>query len=597
MSKNGDLGKTVEQVWQKEKVSFNHPSINGPILVPSIEGQDSASFDWKDKKIRVSEGFVNSLVPKYMQLKPAIEAIVRHETGHFVFFPRDLADKLYLMAEGHKIFKEKADVIYQFYSDLANEGSVLSWGLGGEELLQMREVFAKQAEEKEGKDGPSVILNKLMRAKYSETFKDFKQIELTPKQKEYFEKVKDIPYIGLTLDEHLASLYRWGKAIEDLIKVQKIILVCNHGDMQGIPIAELDGGLSGILQKKGVRAYRVVKQFLKEVRPDFDDPFGDGEQKAAGVGAGPQEFKRHNEQIQLYRRWVANHGIYIVKRPVEADSTALYRSGKKEFEVGDPVHKIDIFGSRGQIAMPGVTKVHMDEEGKLPAIQWSIPHLNFGIDSSASMTKPDDLRGAIQVLCAFVLGKNYHSNGSMVGGWNFSEDIAFLPPSRDLDAYYSLMCGYWGGGTHLNIDKLKDFVEKSGWEKKGIQFSNEKDYQHLLDRMNEEEKKKVMDKALRLDMSKIKARYAKLDNVLVTDGFIANNEEVMNYLSGLGEVTRNFVFITDKNGMQEWAKVKKLPNTWVYPAYNPENMLSLALGRTKALQAEAKSNYRGVLHE
>lgn len=592
---DNNLDKTVQEVWKKEKVRFNHPQINGPIVVDSLEGQDSASFDWIDRKIRISEGFVADIT-KYMPMQPAVEAILRHETGHWMFFPRELSDKLYLMAEAHKIFKEKAEPIYMFYSDLANEGSVIHWGLGGEELLQMREVFAKQAEQKEGKDGASVIINNLMRAKYVHTFKDsFKQIDLTPKQKEYFEKVKDIPYIELSLDEHLASLYRFGKAIEDLIIPQKIILICKHGTVGGIPITELDGGLSGILQKKGVRAYRVVKQFLKEVRPDFDDSFGDDGPKGAGVGTGHKDFKRHDEQISLYKRWAANHGVYIVKKPVEADSTALYRSGKKEYEIGDPTHKIDIFGSRGQIALPGVTKVHQDEEGKLPAIQWSIPHLNLGIDSSASMTNPADLRGAIQVLCAFVMGANYHKNGAMVGGWNFSEDIAFLPPSRELDAYYSLMCGFWGGGTHLNIDKLKKFVETSELGRKtGIQFSTEKDYQHMLDRMSEEDKKKVMDKSLVLDMSKLKAKYAKLDNVIITDGFIANNEQVINYLNGLGQTTRNFVFITDKNGVKDWARASKLPNTWIYLAEKPADLLSLALGRTKALQAEAKSNYLGV---
>jgi len=585
------LEKQLKDLWTIEKKRFNHPAVLDPRFVDSLDGQDSAALDFSDRSIKISRGFVKDL-SKYLQIDDLLKAVVRHEVGHWTYFPRELSDALYLQAYAQKHFKNKGPVIYMFYSDLANEGHLLHNNLAGNEILKMRETFAQIALQK--KEKPSAMLNNLLRAMYSNTFKDLPGIKLDSAEEKIFEKLKDIPYINISLDEHHASLYRFGKAIEHLIpEAPSCMGHCRHGSIDGIPVKELDQALDGVLQKKGIRGFKVVKAFIREKRPDYKDPYDAGHgSRGAVIGAGKSEFKLNDDQIPLYKRWAAGNGVYIVKRPIEKDDTALFRSGKKEFEVGDSVSKTDVFGSRGLIGIPGVSKVHLEEEGTIPSTAWSVPHLNLGIDSSGSMAHPSNDRGAMQVLAAFVLGKNYHANGSHVGGWNFSEDIAFLPPSRDLDAFYSLMCGYWGGGTVLNVEKLKKFVEESRFGDSKILLSDEKDYHRLLDRMSDEEKKKVMDKSLQLDMSKVKAKYEKLDNILITDGCIGNIAEVLRHLQDLGKITRNFVFLTDAGQYDDWSKLK-LPNTTVYKATTPEELRNVTLGRAKALVTEAKYNYRG----
>jgi len=586
------LDKKMKEIWAREKVRFNQPAIKEPEIVPSIEGQDSAAFDWLTRTIQISKGFVKDL-SKYMTEEDILKGCLRHETGHWVYFPRELSDQLYLSSQAHQIFKGKGLPIYQFYADLSNEGHILkNHQTVGKEILQMREVFSKMALGKG--DKVSSMLNNFLRAMYANSMKDLPPVPLNTEEQKVFEKLKDIPFLDLSLDDHVASLYRFGKAIENLLPEHCTNSTrCKHGKIDGIPVKEIDRALSDILDKKGVRGYRMVKKMLKDLRPDFQDPYGDNSDKAAAIGAGHQNFARHDEQIPLYRRWAANYGVYIVKRPIESDETALFRQGKKDFEVGDSVQKLDIFGSRGQIAMPGVSKVHMEEEGTLPSVAWSVPHLNLGIDSSGSMPSPDDTRGSPAVLAAFVLGKNYHANGSMVGGWNFSEDIAFVAPSREIEPFYSLMCGRWGGGTVLNTEKLKKLLEEARFGDSRVIYSDEKDLQRIYERLSDEDKKKVTDKSLILDMKKVQAKYEKLDNVIITDGFIGNIEDVVSYLNGLGKITRNFVFITDKRGYADWNK-HKLPNTWVYLAEKPEDLKDLALARTKALNTEANTNYRGV---
>jgi hypothetical protein len=422
-----------------------------------------------------------------------------------------------------------------------------------------------------------VDINRLMVALYHYLLK-LPPIPLNKREQSYFDKLKEIPYFNRSIRAHVASMYRFGKIIEDLIDEEQAkvdgrggnarIGSCGIGSLEGIPNENLDRALTDILRKLGPQAFRLSKDYLRKVRPDFKDSFGDeNDFKSKNAGIERANFKLNDELIPLYKRWAASYGVYIVKRPFEKDSTSLYRSGKKEYEVGDPIHKIDIFGSRGYVGVPGISKTYLEEEGTIPSVEWSIPHLFVGIDSSGSMEHPASPRGAPQVLAAFILGNNYYANGAYVGGWNFSTDIAYLAPSRDIDAFYSLMCGYWGGGTVINVEKLKEFLAKTEIGKPRLMFSDEKDYE--------------------IDMSKIKMKVKKLDNVIITDGYIYNLEDVLGYLQNMGEITRNFVFITNKEKYNEWLNIK-LPNTWIYLAEKPEDLVGLALGRGKALVEESR---------
>jgi hypothetical protein len=467
----------------------------------------------------------------------------------------------------------------------------------------------------------SVDINRLMLAIYHFLMK-LPPFQLNQKERSYFEKLKEIPYLDLSITEHIGSMYNFGKVIEDLIPENKFKKQesgdkgfseempnndldsdnghgsCSIDSLEDISNNDLNRALSDILRKYGPHAFKISKEYLKKVRPDFKDFFDDerySDKKSSNsknAGIERAEFQLNDELIPLYKRWANCYGLYIVKRPFEKDSTSLYRGGKKEYEVGDPIHRIDIFGSRGYIGVPGISKTYSEEEGTIPSVEWSIPHLFVGIDSSGSMDHPASPRGAPQVLAAFILANNYYTNGAYVGGWNFSTDIAYLAPSRDIDAFYSLMCGYWGGGTVLNVQKLKEFLATTEFGEHKLKFSDEKDYEKMLELLPHEKRKEFLDKSLEIDMSKIKIKVKKLDNVIITDGYIFNPEEVISYLQNMGEITRNFIFLTDKEKYNEWSRME-LPNTWVYLADEPENLIGLALGRGKALVEESKYYNRG----
>lgn len=515
--------------------------------------------------------------------------------GHFVGFPREISDRLYLLAHARSMFKDKSMNIWPWYADVANEGYLLKTGLGDEELVEMRLTLADLAG-----DPVSSLLNKLLVTMYATSFPQLvKRPVLTQKEQELYDKHKlgtklhldddnnGIPYIGVSLDQHVGSLYVFGNAIKDLLPEQPTC-TCSIGSVLGIPFHELDRGLNGILQGKGVWAFNFVKNFLKEVRPDFKDSF-DVPQSDGGQMAGTTtgDFKFNDDCIPMYERWATTFGVYILKRPFEVDTTTTYRSGTKEYEVGDQVHKTAIFASRGIIAVPGISKIHTEEEGVSPALELRIPHLQVWRDSSGSMRHPADPQGAVEVLMAFILGRTYHANGAYVGGGNWSTEAMVMSPSRDLHAFYRLMCGHWGGGTVYNVEKFRKFMEQIEFDKKGFFLLDDKNLMTEIDRLPEEMRKPFIEKSLKVELPHIKKKLHRLDNVLITDGYIFNDRELLLHLQAMGEITRTFVFLTSKAKYGEWSKID-IPNMWVYLAETPADLTNLALGRCKQLIYEGK---------
>ena len=115
-------------------------------------------------------------------------------------------------------------------------------------------------------------------------------------------------------------------------------------------------------------------------------------------------------------------------------------------------------------------------------------------------------------------------------------------------------------------------------------YTTEQDYEHLVARMPEQQQKEFLDKKMEVDVSKkVQDTYEKMDNVLITDGGIWNLEEVIGYLNGLAELTRNTVFLIDSWGQgEEWSQ-KSLPYTQIITVSKPEDLLGLSIGEAKKI--------------
>ena len=134
----------LDRIWPTIKEKFNFPGIKSPEIVGNIDGQDTAAFYWDGNYISVSKGFLSTLKPyadqRNMNMETVTENILDHETGHWVFFPRDLSTNLILLAEGYHWFGDLNNSIYAFYADLANEGALLASGLGDSGFITIRQI-------------------------------------------------------------------------------------------------------------------------------------------------------------------------------------------------------------------------------------------------------------------------------------------------------------------------------------------------------------------------------------------------------------------------------------------------------------------------
>jgi len=551
----------LERIWEEEKVRFNHPALRPPRIEETPT--KTAMLNLRTRKVCITGEFVDEL-SRYMDEEEALRGILRHEIGHWAYFPHTLATQISLLSEAQRWFGEKTDGIYRVYCDLANEGALLHHGLAGNEILKLRDTLSKMNQK-------DPCMNRILLAMYAHAFGDDPP-KLTKTEEKVIETTRSIPFINLSINEHLSSLYLFGKAYREYVEEER------H-DMAIIDASDddINRALSDILRQRGLRAFQTAKGYIKSVRPSFKDPFSKPEETPA-AGTAPGDFEPHDELIPVYKRWAASYGrYYITGRPIVVDEHTRLRCGVKEYEIGDPAWKVDIFASKGIVGIPFITKTINEEEETFPNMEWKIPDLNLGIDSSGSMDHPTE--GAAHIISACILGETYHLNGANIGGWNFSTDIAYLSPSRDLDAFYSLMCAYWGGGTVPDFEKLRRFFasEHNGGE---IKFIPE---DRLLDLVPEEEKKEFIKKSLHIDMKKAGEKLEKLDNVLITDGYISNPTDVIEHLSQMAQVTRNFVFITDKASYEQWGGFE-MPNTWVYLAQEPRDLIGLAIGKSKTIR-------------
>src|SRR3989338_11483100 len=176
--------KILEDIWEEARKKFNKPSLDDPEIVDSLQGQNTAAFIWGERRFKISNKFIDDFVQEGFTEQEVIETSADHETGHYVFFPHDLWKAIYFGSKAEEFFPGISEPIYMFFSDMINEGELLSSGLGTKKLFKFRDTLSAMA----GKDRGGNIVNKLLAAKYADSF-HLEMPEMDKEQEEYFEKV------------------------------------------------------------------------------------------------------------------------------------------------------------------------------------------------------------------------------------------------------------------------------------------------------------------------------------------------------------------------------------------------------------------------
>ena len=404
------------------------------------------------------------------------------------------------------------------------------------------------------------------------------------------------------------------RMLEDVIKRLTHPILKDTPDLRDFSDQQLNEGLNKIINKYGKFRYERVRDYVERVTGRGLDVLASGGSNQSGrnqsgeklAGLESSDLQMHDKEIPYYWRKASTHGVYIHKKPIVSDTFNSYPEGTQVFRVGDPIKTLNPF-STGGLILPGITKRYKLKQGHKRDRMYKVPHLLIVLDTSGSMKRPED--GSLAVLASFILARNYYENEASVGVINFSTDLAMLPPTRDINAVYSMLCAYWGGGTVLNKNKIIEYLEKiaqnellSMDKQRRSQYSRrpfstgqdpnkpyvlttDQDYEELIKGMHPDYKKQFMEKNLKVNLKdkKFKETYESIDTIIITDGEIFNIEELIDFINTAAVVTRNEMYLIDNRDGYKKLRDKILPNTNITPVDKEEDLIGLAVGRVKTL--------------
>ncbi|MBI4980400.1 hypothetical protein HZC30_02460 [Candidatus Woesearchaeota archaeon] len=630
-----------EEIAQKETPQifkdFYSPLIPAEVtLEENLEDAkcDTAFFDFHTNRTSISKKFLERLcLEGRLEPEIAFGGILKHEVGHYSYYPRECSTLMFFGHLAESNFKEYADGVLAYWCDLMNNLTQVLMKHKGKDVRAVYRGLARLMEQDKLSAVEQAVfkLLKIAPEEVQRTMRDYSvdklliayyqrqgnedlgvRLEKDGYLAQKFKEMMSINY--LTKEDEIVNFIQFGNIVADILKqrdakLPKLKIKVRYGgsgedgelwkilrrfikpifedapELKDFPKDKLEEGLNDIIRKWGKSRYERIKDYVeRKTGKEFDKPRGTSRGQSHSQQAGTEEgiqLQFHDGQIPYYERLAGTYGVSIFKKPLMVDVTDNYPEGKKEFTIGDPIRTLDPF-STGGIILPGITKRHQLKAGKRKDRLYKVPDAWLRLDTSGSMKHPT--KGSLAVLCSSILANGYWHNGASIGVDNFSVDMATLFPTRDLNAVYSLLCAYWGGGTWLNINKIKKHLQKlaatpEDARQLDIIYTTEDDYKKYAASLPPEEQKEFMEKNLEVKMTRqLKETYDKIDNILITDGWLANPEEVIDHFNSVAQLTRNFVFITGSpKNYERWKKLN-LPNTEVYPADKKEDFIGLTLG-------------------
>lgn len=603
--------RAVETRWPAVRRELNYPVIGQVHLVGGEDEHgeideradsvaDRGAYRWERNEIAVSLPFLRA-VHDGGDPGRVVETVLKHEAGHYVCFPRELARHLQYLQRATEAFgAERGERVYALYADVCNELRLLENGVVGDDVLELHRRTLDAV------DGPGSVstgahrrFTRLVLALYAALFDDLSSnVSLDGDERVYLDRLRDIDYFTEDVAVHERNLVRFGHVLDDAISDLPGTLEGDPpmdagkspadrafpADLDAVSRSDLDDALSETVQQ-GQWEYERLASFLETRATEFDDQFDDA---AGGAGIDHAGLDTHDDQIAFYRRWASTFPLYVADAPVTTDGDTRYRSGRKPYEIGDPLETIDPFASQGVLGVPGVSQVYRRDAARVTREEYRVPDLLVGIDSSGSMPLPDDESYA--VLAAFVLANTYSRNGANVGGYNFAADLAYLPPSRDPTKFYSLVCARWGGGTVLNWRALVTFLQDDETDDEPVlRTSGSEAHESLLEDVRARDQKAAGSELAAADVTALPDELGRVDHVLITDGDVVNEREVLEYVARIGENARNFVFLTDEAAYEHW-RTLDVPNTEVYLASDQSDLAGLAVGLAQSVTADGTTD-------
>lgn len=571
-----------EELFEWVRAQYAYPLLrHRPRLVQiPPNGMNTASFNLADQQCLIAVSLLDELAQCGLDRGAALRGILVHEIGHYVCFPRELQVLIYLLQYVEKAQPPAASaaqhsLIVDAYCDVVNNLNALCRPGLAESLAGLYRTMAAQ------KGHP---LNQLLIALYQKLSGVDLGQDPDAVERERLTALCGIQYQVSSTPAHAANAVSFGEIIVPLLPVSS----SDPSLLDGYGSEQMNDALDAAIQRFGRESFRRMRDYLQRRVPHFKDPsdFAEAPPEPMAGTAGARDVEWNSEQISYYARLAATAGVHIAARPLREDASDTYPGEQVTFEVGDPLHRLNPWSSPTLI--PGITQRWREEQGQRVSWRVRTPDLLILLDSSASMPHPRDLSPA--VLAAFILARNYAANGAKVGVMNFSTHMLFVRPSRNLSRVWQGLCAWWGGGTVLDVAKIRDWLLRLRDEKLAeIEFSSEADYRALLERLDLDEEM-FQQKRLEVPLRNVKISrvFEQLDTILITDGAIMNINEVVTHIQRFGQRARTFVFlINNPADLQHWRELN-LPNTRIFEVSDAEDLPAMILNRVREMARETR---------
>ena len=532
------LTDLLNKAFREVKTEFRNPKISGPKILD--EKDSTAYISWLEMLIGINPEFVKELAEAGdIGEEKVARGLYFHEFGHYFNHPNNFAMSLFLSYSAHKNFKDLAENIYPIFVDLMDNTLTCSSGIDVDEDL--KDVLTAHYQnlydaEKLGSTMAAIYLG------YKELFDLDIDVDLShfDNEEEIKYAVKEISGMTISLRNDFglqySQLLKFGNAIKPLLEHD---LKNMSGKGRGI------GGEGGLddghyISQEDVKNMsrsernkvedeikKLSKDLPRKIYENIKKYFGSEDRQesssgsGSGIGMGSADTSLGNrETIEYYRTVAKEFGLCIrPKRGLSVEKTRVPME-LTDFSPSRPTAQLNLSYSGGKI-IPGISKVVEENDIVTLAEKERVPRLMVFKDVSGSMEEKKKTKD-YATIAATMFTLSYLRSGAEVGISLFDDGNDEMFTSVKEDELMSLVCGYKGGGTYLDIGLLKKDIEKESIMGRYTGGVTEEDIRR--DPML----KAYMKKSAKI--TKLEETDIETDLVIITDGGIANIGEVVGFM-------------------------------------------------------------------
>ncbi len=513
-----NLQQLLQKAWKEAKKRFFYPETPQPELV-------SFSLPWpamsmKQKKILANKTFIDRYSHKIGTVY-LIDAILNHGLAHYSVCPWDTRTHISLF---HEALKVTGNTTYaRFVTDIFVD-IVVDYHCFQHGWLSIETILEKIAPDE------SPHLNILL-----PLYKHVWGINTGPG--------KDV--LDKSIIEYLAEIdyldrKTWTRNIKKVARALK----------SDLPVIIAKGkNSSPLMGHHDISSYSAPEffDFFRSFARDFEDPeafnklFSSVNEAYGKLTNGEPRGKMgrslgHEVKVSpfFYMSLAEKYRMKIRKMDMKKDG-ALYPFSHVQWSVSDPFYDIDIWNSLGKV-LPPLTVKWKKKEGEIYSSHDKAPDCMILVDSSGSMPNPSKTL-SYAVLGACCAADAYLREDASVSVYNFSDAPAgnrkLLVDSRNKAEIYDAICTYFGGGTAIEIDVIKDIIS---WKQ--------------------------------------------LDIFLITDMEITNLEQLIKLFASFDNIRVTAVHIGEKKGVERFQKAAKaMRNVSIYGIEKPKDIMNIVLGQ------------------